>query len=209
MSSKMVPKAYPLEKVGHFCELDGVLRIVEYSDLPESMQQLRDGNGDLRFQSGNIAIHLLNPGFVDRLGGSAKGSQLPFHLATKKIPYVDGQGCLRKPEAPNGVKFEMFVFDALPMARAPLVVETLREEDFSPVKNAEGLDSPESCRKDQLKLWAKWFEHSGIKVPKDSGGVPLFDFEVDPLFACDEASMAESIQKRGGGMAIASGSVFG
>jgi UDP-N-acetylglucosamine/UDP-N-acetylgalactosamine diphosphorylase len=185
MSSKMIPKAYPLEKVGHFCIDQGRMTVVEYSDLPQAFQEQRRPSGELRFISGSIAIHIFDVGFVERIGGASAAQKLPFHKAVKKIPYLDEAGNTIKPEQANGVKFEMFVFDALPFAQNPVLIETLRDEDFSPVKNAEGVDSPKTCRRDQLKLWAKWLDRAGVTVPCDAEDVPTINFEVAPSFACD------------------------
>jgi len=77
-----------------------------------------------------------------------------------------------KPEKANGIKFEMFVFDALPFARNPLVLEARRADDFSPVKNAEGVDSPRTCREDQLRQFARWFRAAGVAVDCDPTGLP-------------------------------------
>jgi UDP-N-acetylglucosamine/UDP-N-acetylgalactosamine diphosphorylase len=196
MSSKMIPKAYAAEKVGHFCVQNGRLVVVEYSDLPmELQQQVDEQSGQLRFIAGSIAIHLLDRGFVRRMA-QAGGESLPFHRADKKIPTVDAQGNAVKPDKPNGVKFEMFVFDALPFAQNPLVIETRRADDFSPVKNAEGLDSPQTCRDDQLRQFARWTNAHGASVTVDETGLPSVTFEVSPLFGYDDASFAESWQQR-------------
>ena len=191
MSSKMLLKVFPEEKLGHFClDTRGRLTVVEYSDLPASMQAEREPNGDLRFRAGSIAIHLLDREFVRRMA-SGEG-QLPFHRADKKIPTIDAQGRPVKPEAPNGVKFELFVFDALPFAANPIVIETAREAEFAPVKNAEGADSPQSCKADQLRSFARWANAAGLQIPTDESGLPAFAFEVSPLFATDAASFAIS-----------------
>jgi len=192
MSSKMVPKAYEKEKVGHFCIQNGRLVVVEYSDMPDELTSMRDENGELRFRAGSIAIHLLSREFIRRMGEGTSDVVLPFHRAEKKIPFVDDAGATHKPEQPNGVKFEMFVFDALPFAQNPIVVETKRSDEFSPVKNAEGIDSPATCRADQLKLFARWMNASGIAVPVDEDGVPTIAIEIAPTFATDEDSFAES-----------------
>lgn len=190
MSSKMLPKAYPKEKVGVFVMHEGKMAVVEYSDLPPELEERRDEAGELIFRSGSIAIHLLSVPFVKRLGEGEKGqaSLLPFHRAHKKIPTVDEAGAPVKPEEPNGIKFEMFVFDALPFAKNPVVIETRREDEFSPVKNAEGLDSPATCRSDQLKLFGRWLEAAGVAVEKSADGVPTIAIEISPLFATDEPS---------------------
>ena len=193
MSSRALPKAYAGEKVGHFC-LDGErLTVVEYSDLPAEMQEQRDENGNLRFVAGSIAIHLLDREFVRHMA-SGEG-QLPFHRADKKIATIDENGQEIKPDQPNGIKFELFVFDALPFARNPVVIETSRESEFSPVKNAEGVDSPQSCRDDQIRQWARWANAAGANVAVDESGLPAFAFEVSPLFATDEESFAQSWAK--------------
>jgi len=81
--------------------------------------------------------------------------------------------------------FELFVFDALPFASNPVVIETERAEDFSPVKNAEGVDSPLSCKQDQLKQAARWLKELGEVVPMDAQGLPLVSIEISPFFGYD------------------------
>jgi UDP-N-acetylglucosamine/UDP-N-acetylgalactosamine diphosphorylase len=97
-----------------------------------------------------------------------------------------------RPDKPNGVKFELFVFDAVPFARAPLVIETLRADEFSPVKNADGADSPLTCRNDQLRQFARWLRAEGAAPATDPTGLPAFPLEVSPLFGYDEDSFADS-----------------
>jgi UDP-N-acetylglucosamine/UDP-N-acetylgalactosamine diphosphorylase len=197
MSSKMVPKAYAEEKVGHFCVQHGKLVVVEYSDLPLPMQRETDAAGRLRYIAGSIAIHVLDREFVRRMArpaGMAGAPSLPFHRADKKIPVVDATGAMVKPERPNGVKFEMFVFDALPFAKNPVVIETRRENDFSPVKNAEGVDSPKTCRADQLRQFARWLKASGAPIETDASGLPSATIEVSPLFGYDEDSFHDAWQ---------------
>ncbi|MEX2607657.1 MAG: UDPGP type 1 family protein [Kiritimatiellia bacterium] len=184
-SSKMVPKAYALEKVGHFCVRDGKTVVIEYSDLPEHLQKETLGDGSLRFVAGSVAIHVFDRSFIERLGNAKASTKLPFHRADKKIPFVDAQGNRVEPEEPNGVKFEMFVFDALPLARNPVIIEGERGENFSPVKNAEGVDSPKTCREDQLRMFARWMNTAGTDVACDESGLPEIEFEISPRFAAD------------------------
>jgi UDP-N-acetylglucosamine/UDP-N-acetylgalactosamine diphosphorylase len=191
MSSKTVPKAYPEEKLGHFCTRRGKLVVIEYSDLPMALQRERDApTGALRYEAGSIAIHAIDREFIRRMASGA--GALPFHRADKKIATVDAAGNEVRPAAANGVKFEMFVFDALPSARNPVVVETSRADDFSPVKNAEGVDSPATCRADQLRQFTRWLRMAGATVPADPTGLPGFSMEVSPLFGYDEDSFLES-----------------
>lgn len=204
MSSKMVPKAYAGEKVGHFCVQHGKNVVIEYSDLPKSMQEEIDpATGALRYIAGSIAIHVLDTRFIRRM---ARGDDsLPFHRADKKIPTVDAAGNAVKPEKANGVKFEMFVFDALPFAKNPVVIETRREDDFSPVKNAEGLDSPKTCADDQLRQFVRWFKANGASVASDATGLPPFAVEVSPLFGYDEDSFADAWKKLPAKPAVSAG----
>ena len=193
MSSRALPKANAGEKVGHFCKDGERVLVVEYSDLPQEMQEQRDENGELRFNAGSIAIHLLDREFVRRMA-SGEG-QLPFHRADKKVPTIDERGEPITPATPNGIKFELFVFDALPFAKNPLILETSRADEFSPVKNAEGVDSPQTSRDDQLRQFARWANAAGADVAVDASGLPNFAFEVSPIFATDEESFAQSWAK--------------
>jgi len=191
LSSKMVPKAYPLEKVGHFCTQDGVTKVIEYSDMPEAMQEERDADGGIRFKAGSVAIHIFDRDFIARAGGDATDTKLPFHRANKKIPYVDEDGNTQSPTEPNGVKFEMFVFDALPLAKNPVIIEATRGDNFSPVKNAEGVDSPQSCKEDQLRMFARWLKAAGVEIETDESGLPPITFEISHRFAADEKDFVE------------------
>ncbi len=112
------------------------------------------------------------------------GLQLPYHRALKKVPYVDDAGRRVEPEEPNAVKFETFLFDALPSARRTVTVEAAREVEFSPIKNAEGADSPATARRDLNRLYAGWLEAAGIAVPAGPDGEPV-DLEIDPRVALE------------------------
>lgn len=181
MSSKTIPKANALEKVGNFVFADGAVQVIEYSDLPESLAVQTNADGTLRFNAGSIAIHALSVAFVERLNQGGK-LKLPWHRAEKKVPYVDESGKLIKPDKPNAVKLEQFVFDAIPLAKNAIVYTTERGEEFSPVKNAEGVDSPATCKRDQIRRAAKWLRVAGVEVPV-KGGEPDATLEISPLFA--------------------------
>jgi UDP-N-acetylglucosamine pyrophosphorylase len=154
------------------------------SDLPADLTNATEPDGQLRFRAGSIAIHVFSRGLVERMGKSDDPAlSLPFHLAKKKVPSVDDNGQPLEPSQPNGIKFEMFVFDALPFAQNPVIVETAREDEFSPVKNAEGTDSPQTCRDDQLRQFTRWAKAAGKSIPADQTNLPSFAFEISPLFA--------------------------
>lgn len=192
MSSRMIPKAYPGEKLGHFCFENGKLVVIEYSDLPDALVKRVEANGELTFRAGSIAIHVISTAFARRLGEGGTGVVLPFHRADKKIPTVDDEGNPVTPSEPNGVKFELFVFDALPFAANPIVIETSREDEFSPVKNAEGVDSVQTCRDDLRRQAARWLHAAGVALETDKTGLPAIGIEVSPLFGYDEDSFVES-----------------
>jgi len=192
LSSKACLKAYAEEKVGVFVERAGQVQVLEYSDLPEELALAHDETGGLKYRAGSIAIHVFSRDLVDRLGSSSEqGPSLPFHRASKKVPTVDEEGNSVNPADPNGIKFEAFVFDAIPFARNPIVVQTLRENDFSPVKNAEGKDSPQTARDDQLRQFARWARAAGLDVPVDDTGLPAFEFEIGPVYADTQAAFVE------------------
>jgi len=181
MSSKTIPKAGPLEKVGNFVLGDGKLQVIEYSDLPEELARQKNADGTLRFNSGSIAIHALRVEFIERLNSGGR-LRLPWHRAEKKVPCLDSHGELIKPTRPNAIKLEQFVFDAIPLAKNPIVYTTDRAEEFSPVKNAEGVDSPATARRDQIRRAARWLKDAGVDVAFEAGE-PDAVLEISPLFA--------------------------
>lgn len=187
MSSKVVRKAYPEEKVGVIGLRNGKLGVIEYSDLREEDMFARGPDGELLYWAGSIAIHLLEVGFIRRL--ERMGLRLPFHRADKKVPHVDGSGQRVDPEEPNGVKLESFIFDALEFAANPLTMEVERQEEFSPVKNAEGVDSPASARRDMMSLFARWLEQAGAVVPRTPDGELAVKIEISPLYALEASDL--------------------
>ncbi|MDF1752333.1 MAG: UDPGP type 1 family protein [Verrucomicrobiales bacterium] len=208
LSNKACVKSYAAEKVGVFVERNGKTEILEYSDLPDSLAEATDADGNLLYRAGSIAIHVFSLDLIERIGTNADpNAKLPFHRANKKIPTIDESGNPVEPGEPNGVKFEMFGFDALPFAKNPVVIETARAEEFSPVKNAEGVDSPESSKKDQLRQFARWAKAAGIEIETDETGLPAIEFEVSPLFATSAAQLAERV-KAEGGVTIEQGTVL-
>ena len=190
MSSKTISKAGPLEKVGNFVEAGGKVQVIEYSDLPEDLAKQTNADGGLRFNEGSIAIHAMRVSFVERLNASGT-LDLPWHRADKKVPYIDDGGNQVKPDKPNAVKLEQFVFDAIPLARNAIVYMTDRGEEFSPVKNADGVDSPATCRRDQIRRAARWLAGAGVTIPTRNGE-PDATLEISPLFA----TSAEQLKRR-------------
>ncbi|MDD4539650.1 MAG: UTP--glucose-1-phosphate uridylyltransferase, partial [Lentisphaeria bacterium] len=183
MSSRALIKREPLEKLGHFCLLNNRLIIVEYSDMPDDLLYQKDDKGRLLYRAGSPAIHVLSRKFIERL----TNGELDFqpHRAFKKIPYVNDAGDIITPSEPNAIKLEFFLFDALPLAQHPLVLEGDRDEQFAPVKNASGDDSPQSCRDAMLKRAASWLGQAGVPFPIDSDGKPAAVVELSPRSFAD------------------------
>lgn len=98
------------------------------------------------------------------------------------------------PAAENALKFEMFVFDALPLAERYLVLEATRAEEFAPVKNASGVDSAETCRQALGNLFGSWLERAGVIVPRDAAGNVGISLEVSPRFALDATELAARVR---------------
>jgi UDP-N-acetylglucosamine/UDP-N-acetylgalactosamine diphosphorylase len=182
MSSKALLKAHPLEKVGNFCLIDGKVMVIEYSDLSNDQARTKNSDGSLLFSSGSIAIHIINRTFIEQL--NAKGFALPYHHAVKKISHIDlNTGEKIALEKPNGIKLETFVFDALPLAGKSIILETLRGEEFAPVKNADGADSPAVTKNMMIARAADWLKAAGVKVPTKPDGSPDCTIEMAASFA--------------------------
>ncbi|MEZ6044330.1 MAG: UDPGP type 1 family protein [Planctomycetaceae bacterium] len=186
MSTKVIAKVNAAEKTGIVVDVDGVTQIIEYSDMPEEVSQKTDAEGNLLHWAGSTAIHVFDVAFLKRIAQSADG--LPFHIAHKKVPYLDEQGQEVSPDEPNAYKFERFIFDAMPMVKNALVMEADRSKEFNPVKNAEGNDSPATC-KSALDLIAKdWLVSAGAELESNT------TIELSPLFAVEPADLNNKIE---------------
>jgi UDP-N-acetylglucosamine/UDP-N-acetylgalactosamine diphosphorylase len=192
MSAKCLPKRHPMEKLGNFCLVDGRPTVIEYSDLPEDLARATTDDGRLQFSAGSIAIHVLSRSFVERITAGGR-CELPLHRAEKTVPFLDDAGRVVEPDEPNAVKLEMFVFDALPLAERAVILETIRSEEFSPIKNAEGEDSLATSLHDQVRRAAAWLEAAGVAVPRDADGQIAAAIEISPLFADSAEALAEKV----------------
>ncbi len=162
-SSKVVAKCDAAEKMGVVALVNDRLGIVEYTELDEEQSRAVDESGELLFWAGNMAVHLFERDFIRRMAAQANQA-LPLHPSAKKIPFVDEAGEPVAPEEPNGYKLERFVFDALPFAQNGCVVEASRTQEFSPIKNAEGADSPATARVDLIAEYHRWLGAAGVQT---------------------------------------------
>ena len=149
-AGKSVVKANPHEKVGAFCKKNGKPSVVEYSEITDEMAEAVDENGELLYGESHILCNLFSVDAIERMGSNP----LPYHIAFKKATYIDKNGNKVVPDGPNAYKFEAFLFDAFGELDDMAILRVKREEEFAPVKNASGVDSPETAR----ELYRKFYQ---------------------------------------------------
>lgn len=187
LTSMAVTKQEPKDKLGNFGLIDGKMQVIEYSDMPDEVAEQREPDGQLRFWAGSIAVHVFSVAFLERM--LADATALPFHVANKKVPFVNESGDVVKPTEPNALKFERFIFDLLPRAANPIVVEYAEEEVFAPLKNAPGApkDTAEYVQRFLVNQHRRWLEAAGATVAAD---VPV---EISPIWGLDAKAVAERV----------------
>lgn len=151
IASKSVVKANPHEKVGVFCKMNGHPKVIEYSELPTRMAEQRDRHGELKYGESHIMCNLYTIDAIEKISKEP----LIYHSAFKKNSYIDEEGKEIIPEGPNSYKFESFIFDAFEFFDDIAILRGTREEDFAPVKNKEGVDSPKTAKELYEKFWNK------------------------------------------------------
>jgi UDP-N-acetylglucosamine/UDP-N-acetylgalactosamine diphosphorylase len=185
VSTKVVRRRSIEEKVGVYLSCKGKDSIVEYSDLsPEYMSALDDA-GNILYWAGNTAIHIFSLPFIRRINDH--GFALSYHCARKNTDITDRDG---KPLCLDVWKFETFVFDAIPLAERSCCMEIVREEEFAPVKNKDGSDSPETARSAIIDLHRSWLKKAGVNV------APEVVVEISPLFALNEDELCDKLQNK-------------
>ncbi|MEM7784808.1 MAG: UTP--glucose-1-phosphate uridylyltransferase, partial [Planctomycetota bacterium] len=179
MTSQVVRKQEPTQKVGNVVEIDGKVQIIEYSDLPEESAKQVNEDGELKLWAGSIAVHVFSVDFLKR--SAANAESLPFHKASKKVSFVDAEGKSIDPDQPNAIKFEKFIFDLLPNAQNAIVCEVDPADGFCAVKNAAPAKSetPEHVKSAISDLHTRWLNQAGVYVE------PGVQVELSPEFAVD------------------------
>jgi UDP-N-acetylglucosamine/UDP-N-acetylgalactosamine diphosphorylase len=192
MSLKVCAKRDPEEGLGVVVTRKGRNMLVEYSELTKEQKHARDEKtGKLKFLYGSVAIHVFALDFLEQM----TSIQMPLHIAHKKIPWCDDTGKTIIPDKPNGYKFEKFIFDVLPFAKRSVNLVFNRQDEFSPVKNAEGNDSPATTRLDMNLKYARWLEQAGVKVPRDENNLPRVNIEIDPCFANSAEELSSKLPR--------------
>jgi UDP-N-acetylglucosamine/UDP-N-acetylgalactosamine diphosphorylase len=185
IATKVVRKRNAKESVGLILQKNGKPDVVEYSEIEEADAEAKDSkNPDLlKLRAANIVNHYYSYKFLESIPEWAK--KLPHHVARKKIPFVNTEtGETVKPEKPNGIKLEQFVFDCFPFLTLEqfACMEVKREDEFSPLKNARGTgeDDPDTSKQDIMTQGKKWVQAAGATVV----GEDMADgIEVSPLIS--------------------------
>lgn len=185
-SCKAILKRAPHERVGNYALVEDHLEIVEYTEIPKELVTKIDSKGELVFKFGNPGLFIWSRDFAE---AQSQCHDLPFHRANKKIFCLDDNGNFVEPKDPNGYKFECFALDTLPYAEKTLLLVCDRDEEFAPVKNATGPDSPDTSRELISNLYRKWIKQAGGKVTTNG---PI---EISPFFALDQKELTEKIGK--------------
>ena len=151
IASKSVVKANPHERVGVFCRMNGHPKVIEYSELPEKMAEELDNNGELKYGESHIMCNLFTIDAIEKISKET----LMYHSAFKKNSYIDESGKEVVPEKENSYKFESFIFDSFEFFDDIAILRGKREDDFAPVKNREGADSPKTAKELYEKFWER------------------------------------------------------
>jgi UDP-N-acetylglucosamine/UDP-N-acetylgalactosamine diphosphorylase len=191
MTTQVIAKRDPLEKVGNVVSADGRSLVIEYSDLPDDVARLTNADGSLKIWAGSIAVQVFDRGFLRRMAGQLDSQldEFPFHIANKKVAYIDPSGKRIEPAKPNAIKFERFIFDLMPAARNAVVVEVDPAKAFAPLKNASGAatDTPESVKAQLTALHRQWLCSAGAEV----GDAAV---EISPWFALDAEELRSKLK---------------
>uniref|UniRef100_A0A834VFB7 UDP-N-acetylglucosamine diphosphorylase n=1 Tax=Sarcoptes scabiei TaxID=52283 RepID=A0A834VFB7_SARSC len=168
--AKVVEKTDPNEAVGIICKVNERFKVVEYSEVSRETSEKRNPiDGRLLFNAGNICNHYFT---LEFLLNKVRDNELEYHVAKKKIPYIDENRHRIVPNKPNGIKLEKFIFDVFRFAdpKKFAVWEVLREEEFSPLKNNDQCDqdTPTTARNSLFKLHHKYLVKAGAVIDEDS-----------------------------------------
>lgn len=187
-AAKVVQKSSPSEAVGVVCRVNGHYKVVEYSELTDEAAERTNPDGRLTFSAGNICNHYFSSAFLTKICNFE--SKLKLHVAKKKIPYIDSNGIRQKPNEPNGIKMEKFIFDVFEFAVNFICLEVARDVEFSALKNADTAkkDCPSTAREDLLRLHRKYIREAGGVIGDD------VDVEISPLLSYGGENLTDLVK---------------
>ncbi len=191
VSVKVCAKRNAQEGLGVVVRRGTRCAVVEYTELTDAQKRETLPDGRLRLLYGSVAIHVFDVGFLKR----EIQRDMPLHTAHKKVPFCGDDGRTVQPDKPNAFKFEKFIFDVIPDADRAINVEFAREDEFAPVKNASGDDSPATCEAALSAKFARWLEACGVKVPRRADGAPTVKIEIDPVYALGPDDLRQRLPK--------------
>ncbi|XP_015790913.1 UDP-N-acetylhexosamine pyrophosphorylase [Tetranychus urticae] len=181
--AKVVEKSSPTEAVGIICKVQGKFKVVEYSEVSSAIAEKRNPDGLLTFRCGSICNHFFTVEFLKEVSRK----KLTHHVARKKIPYINSEGVVIRPDKPNGIKLEKFVFDVFEFTQDLAIWEVIRDEEFSPLKNNESAstDNAKTARESIYNLHKKYCQKAGGIIAVDDGDQcdnnQTFICEISPL----------------------------
>jgi len=183
IATKVVRKRAANESVGLIVQKNGKPDVVEYSEMSQEMAEAKEGSGLLKFRAANIVNHYYSFRFFESIEDWAH--KLPHHVAKKMIPYMDTEtGETVKPDKPNGIKLEQWVFDVFPFTGMDkfACLEVERKEEFSPLKNGKGSseDNADTSKQDIMEQGSRWLHNSGAVVVSEGSSTGV---EVSPLIS--------------------------
>lgn len=184
--TKVLEKAHPDEKVGHLVRVDGHDVIVEYTEVTPEQARSRDASGELIYRWGSPAMHCWSVAYLGRL--SDQGYKIPLHRSSKPLKaWLDG-----RIQEVKGWKSERFIFDLVPGAKVSVGMAIDRDDEFAPVKNKDGADSPATAVAMAHAQYARWLQAAGVKVAlPDTARI-----EISPLFAATRAQFLARWDRR-------------
>eukprot|EP01057_Protomagalhaensia_wolfi_P000442 Protomagalhaensia_wolfi_Nauph_80__441@NODE_1245_length_1637_cov_7_714643_g958_i0_p1_GENE_NODE_1245_length_1637_cov_7_714643_g958_i0NODE_1245_length_1637_cov_7_714643_g958_i0_p1_ORF_typecomplete_len503_score98_72UDPGP/PF01704_18/1_4e84NTP_transf_3/PF12804_7/0_044IspD/PF01128_19/0_047NTP_transferase/PF00483_23/0_21_NODE_1245_length_1637_cov_7_714643_g958_i0571565 len=168
VGNKCVTKRDPQEKVGvqgYSTGPEGTRAcVLEYTEISvdQAAAPADPSNPDrgLLFSAANIVNHYFT---LDQIQTILQSPSFEYHVALKNLKTFDP--VTESPTTVTGVKLEYFIFDAFASAKCVMALETDRSEEFSPVKNFDGIDSPKTAAADLLSLHKKYLDTAGISAP--------------------------------------------
>jgi len=189
VTTKVVKKLYPEEKLGNIVKNRKYNFVIEYSDMPKESMFEVDDNGELKYLMGSIGIHMFSVDFLDKVS-----KKLEIHFANKVVEgYILQDDNEPKYGEIDAIKFETFVFDVIKLTKKSLFFETERVNDFAPLKNRSGVDSIETTIQGQTNQFFYWLKEAML-ITKDAK-LGSSKIEISPLYAPDKDIFIEKSKK--------------